>query len=142
MFVNRSDDLSLGHAHASAERVAIAHGGDAAPGVFDRRRSQKITPAAGEIRRRAQPIDIAALVGKVANEDEAFQQPVPQYELLVHAERWIVVADTLHIQSVANPAGAEHVDAGDLELGRGRRSCEPGSVARGQILRQDLCLFH
>ena len=134
------DDGALADADTSAHGRAVRHLGDVEAEVGGRRWKEQMPALIRQIRARAQPLHVLVTVRGVADEDHARELAVANRDLLVHAERRVLIPNRLGAV-VVDVSSGEHLDADDLELGRLHRALVGRAAATGDRGREHLALL-
>src|SRR5688572_11046320 len=104
--------------------------------------AQQIPALLGEVCSAAEPVHEAMIVGRLADEDDAFKLVVPEDQLLVNAERWIFQADAFDtLPLIIEVTGAKDIGAHDLELSGGGVTGENGAAVAGDRSGEDFALL-
>ena len=145
-FLDGLADRALVHAVAAAHFVSVRHGGGLAvafmAGVADVRFAEHQPVAdALDAAAVAQQLEVVAAVHRVAVQAGADQLVVFDDQLFVDAAERVAHDDFLGAVAAGKVAGAEQVDAGDLELGRGQRAGISADAELRQMVGQHLALL-
>src|SRR5690606_12754619 len=146
LLADRLADGALAHAVAAADLVAVGHarGAVLAAGAGVAQRGFAEGERVAAVADRAAVLDLAEVPGavpSVAIQAGADQAVVLDHQLLVHAAGRIGQHDLLAAVAAHEVACREQVDAGDLELGRYRRSLVDADAEAGQVVGADLGLL-
>src|SRR5690606_12732154 len=146
LLADRLDDGALAHAIAAADLVGIGHRGGAVlpAGARIAERGFAEGERVAAIADRAAVLDLAKVPGTVAGiaiEAGADQLVVLDHQLPVEPARRVGQHDLLAALAAHELACREQVDAGDLELGRYRRSPVDADAEAGQVVGADLGLL-